>query len=135
MSRIDRMFEDREVAEAAADRWWIFLLSGIAWFVFALLVFQWDFTTVYAVSILFGVGALFAGVNEFFQISGLDHRLEVRARDPGSALRPRRAGAPVLHNAFATIAGLIGYFFLFKGIFDFTVAILARGNSSSGGSR
>ena len=50
-------------------RWWLFLLSGIAWLVFALLVFQWDYTTVYAVSYLFGVVAVFAGLNEFFQIA------------------------------------------------------------------
>jgi hypothetical protein len=37
--------------------------------VFALLVFQWDYTTVSAISYLFGVVAIVAGVNEFFQIS------------------------------------------------------------------
>jgi uncharacterized membrane protein HdeD (DUF308 family) len=30
------------------------------------------------------------------------------------------------HNAFATIAALIGYFLLFKGIFDLTVAFVAK---------
>jgi uncharacterized membrane protein HdeD (DUF308 family) len=63
------MFEEREVTEAAAGRWWIFLLTGIAWLVFALLVFQWDYTTVYAISFLFGVVALTAGLNEFFAIT------------------------------------------------------------------
>jgi hypothetical protein len=48
------MFGPREVLEEAADRWWLFLVTGIAWLVFALLVFQWDYTTVYAISILFG---------------------------------------------------------------------------------
>ena len=45
------MFEEREVVEEAAERWWLFLLSGIAWLVFALVVFQWDYTSVYAVSL------------------------------------------------------------------------------------
>jgi len=31
------------------------------------------------------------------------------------------------HNAFATLSALIGFFLLFKGIFDITVAILAKG--------
>ncbi len=38
------MFGAREVLEEAADRWWIFLITGIAWLVFALIVFQWDYT-------------------------------------------------------------------------------------------
>ena len=128
MSRIDRMFEDREVAEAAADRWWIFLLSGIAWFVFALIIVQWDFRTVYAVSILFGVVAIFAGVNEFAQISVSTTGWKVVHAILGVLFVLAGLWALVHpHNAFATIAGLIGYFFLFKGIFDFTVAILGRG--------
>ena len=69
MRAMDVMFDERDVVEDAARRWWIFLLIGIAWLVFALLFFQWDYTTVYAVSFLFGVVALFAGVNEFVQIA------------------------------------------------------------------
>jgi uncharacterized membrane protein HdeD (DUF308 family) len=69
MRPIGAMFEEREMLEEAADRWWVFLLSGIAWLVFSLLVFQWDYTTVYAISILFGVVALFAAGNEFLQIT------------------------------------------------------------------
>src|SRR6188472_1748680 len=63
------MVEEREVVEEAARRWWLFLLSGIIWLVFAIIVFQWDYTTVYAVSYLFGIVALFAGVNEFAAIT------------------------------------------------------------------
>ena len=44
------VFVEREVLEEAADRWWLFLLTGIAWLVFALIVFQWDYTTVSAIS-------------------------------------------------------------------------------------
>ena len=61
-----------------------------------LLVFQWDFTTVYAISVLFGVVAIIAGVNEFFAISVSTTRLEVGARRPRRAVRrssgSRRSG-------------------------------------------
>jgi cell division protein FtsW (lipid II flippase) len=63
------MLGAREVVKEAADRWWLFLLSGIAWLVFWLIIFQWDYTTVYAISYLFGFVALFAGVNEFALIA------------------------------------------------------------------
>ena len=127
MSTMSMMFQEREVVEEAADRWWLFLLTGIAWFVFALLVFQWDFTTVYAVSFLFGVVAVIAGVNEFLQIG---------VSTPGWKIARGALGVLFLiagiwalvhpHNAFATIAGLIGFFFLFKGVFDLMVAFATR---------
>jgi uncharacterized membrane protein HdeD (DUF308 family) len=125
---MDMMFEDREVLEEASRRWWLFLITGICWLVFALIVFQWSYTTVYAVSFLFGFAALFAGLNEFFQISvsttgwkwihGLLGVLFVIA-GIWALVHP--------HNAFATLAALIGFFVLIKGIFDVTVAFMTKG--------
>jgi uncharacterized membrane protein HdeD (DUF308 family) len=126
MTTVD-MFEEREVVEEAAGRWWIFLLTGIAWLVFALLVFQWDYTTVYAVSLLFGVIALVAGVNEFAQIPFTTTGWKIAHGI--LAVLFVIAGIWALahpHNAFATIAALIAFFLLVKGIFDLTVAFLTR---------
>jgi uncharacterized membrane protein HdeD (DUF308 family) len=124
---MDRMFGPREILEDAADRWWIFLVTGIAWLVFALLLFQWDYTTVYAISILFGVVALFAGINEFMAITysttgwkwvhGLLGVLFIGI------------GIWALWNpydTFATLAALVGFFLLIKGIFDISVAFMTK---------
>jgi uncharacterized membrane protein HdeD (DUF308 family) len=119
--------DEVEVVESAARRWWLFLVTGIAWLVFALIVFQWDYTTIYAVSILFGCAAIFAGLNEFFAITVSTTGWKVFHAILGvlfviagiwSFAHP--------HQAFTTIAALIGYFFLFKGIFDVTVAFAAK---------
>jgi uncharacterized membrane protein HdeD (DUF308 family) len=118
---------ERDVAEAAAERWWLFLVTGISWLVFALLVFQWNYTTVYAISILFGFVALAAGLNEFLQIGMSTSGWKVAHGILGVLFVLAGVWALVHpHNAFATIAALMGYFLLFKGIFDFTVAFLAR---------
>lgn len=122
------MLSEREVLDEAADRWWLFLVTGIAWLVFALLVFQWDYTTVSAISILFGVVAIVAGVNEFFEITvsttgwkwvhGLLGVLFVLV------------GIYALwhpYKTFATLAALMGLFMLLRGIFDITVAFIAKG--------
>ena len=121
------MLDEREVVEEAADKWWLFLLSGIAWLVVALIVFQWNYTTVYAVSFLFGSIALFASVNEFAQITvsttgwkwvhGIVGVLFVIA-GLWAIVHP--------HNAFATLAALIGFFLLVKGVFDLTVSFVTR---------
>jgi uncharacterized membrane protein HdeD (DUF308 family) len=121
------LFGEREIAEEAASYWWVFLLTGIAWFVFSLLVFQWDYTTVYAVSYLFGVVAIISGMNEFFEIAFSTPGWKI-VRGILGALFIIAGIWALVHprNAFATIAALIGFFFLFKGIFDFTVAFLTR---------
>ena len=121
------MFGPREILEDAADRWWIFLLTGIAWLVFALIVFQWDYTTVVAISYLFGIVAIIAGVNEFMAIPisttgwkwihGVLGVLFVLV------------GIYALWNpydTFSTLAALVGLFLLFKGIFDIMVAFITK---------
>ena len=121
------MLERQELDENAAGRWWLFLLTGISWLVFALLVFQWDYTTVYAVSILFGIVALVAGANELLAISVSTTAWKVAHAILGVLFAATGIWA-LAHpeNAFATIAGLIGFFFLFKGIYDLVVAFVAR---------
>jgi uncharacterized membrane protein HdeD (DUF308 family) len=118
---------ERDVLDDAAKHWWLFLLTGIAWFVFSLLVFQWDYTTVYAVSYLFGVVAIVAGVNEFLQIAVSTPGWKI-VRGILGVLFVIAGIAAVVHprSAFETITGLIGFFFLFKGIFDFATAFLTR---------
>src|SRR5919201_5062870 len=69
MGTMNAMFEEREVRERVADKWWIFLLTGIAWLIFALIVFQWSYASVTAISYLFGVVLLVAAVNELFQLA------------------------------------------------------------------
>ncbi len=124
---MNEMFGAREVLEEAADRWWLFLISGIAWLVFALLVFQWDYTTVYAISILFGIVALFAGVNEFMAISVSTTGWKWVHAILGVLFI--LVGIYALWNpydTFSTLAALVGIFLLFKGIFDITVAFMTK---------
>lgn len=121
------LFGAREVLEDAADRWWLFLISGIAWLIFSLLVFQWDYTTVYAISILFGIVAIFAGVNEFFAISISTTGWKWVHAILGILFV--LVGIYALWNpydTFATLAALVGVFLLFKGIFDITAAFVTK---------
>lgn len=128
MSTIDNMLEEREVAREASGMWWLFLTTGVAWLVFSLMIFRFDITSVATIGILFGVVAIVAGVNEFM------------------ALAVSTTGWKIVHgllgvifivvgifafiepgSVFAALASVIGFFFLFKGIFDITVAIATKG--------
>ena len=127
MATMNMMFEERDLVDETADRWWIFLVTGIGWLVFALLVFQWDYTTVYAISFLFGFVALVAGINEFFQIGVSTRGWKIVHGVLGVLFILAGAWALVHpHNAFATISALIGFFLLFKGIFDLMAGLATR---------
>jgi len=127
VTTVDTMFEEREVLEEASGRWWLFLLTGIAWLVFALLVFQWDYTTVSAISYLFGVVAIIAGVNELFEITVSTTGWKIVHGILGVLFIVVGFYA-IWHpyDTFATLAALVGLFLLFRGIFDITVAFVTK---------
>lgn len=124
---MNEMIGPREVLEDTADRWWIFLITGIAWLVFALVVFQWDYTSVSAISYLFGVVAIVAGVNEFLEIS-ISTRGWKWAHALVGVLFIAVGIWALVHpyDTFKTLAALVGVFLLIKGIFDITVAFVTK---------
>jgi uncharacterized membrane protein HdeD (DUF308 family) len=121
------MLDEREVAEEVTDRWWIFLVTGIGWLVFGLLLFQWDYTTVYAISILFGFLAITAGVNEFVQMTVMTRGWRFLHGGLGVLFVIAGIWAFVHPRAaFATISGLFAFFLLIKGVFDLSVAFFTK---------
>jgi uncharacterized membrane protein HdeD (DUF308 family) len=128
MTTIDRMFEEREVLTEAANRWWLFLISGIAWLVFSLIIFRFDITSVTTIGILFGIVAIMAGLNEFIAISVSTTGWTIARGILGAIFVLVGIFALIEPGeAFAALASVIGFFFLFKGIFDITLAITTRG--------
>src|SRR5215471_7800828 len=103
------------------------LVSGIAWLVFALIVFQGSYTTVYAVSILFGIVAIMAGVAEFVGLGLWTTGWKWVHGILGVLFLIAGIWALVHpHNAFATLAALMGLFLLVKGIYDIMVSFITK---------
>jgi uncharacterized membrane protein HdeD (DUF308 family) len=128
MATMDMMFEEREVLGEAASRWWIFLLSGIAWLVFSVVIFRFDIGSVTTIGILFGVVAIMAGLNEFLAISVSTTGWKIAHGILGVIFILVGIFALVEPGeAFAALASVIGFYFLFKGIFDITLAISTKG--------
>ena len=44
--------------------WWLFLITGIGWMLVALILLRFDYTSVNAIAILFGIVAIAAGLLE-----------------------------------------------------------------------
>lgn len=127
MSTIDNMLEEREVAREASGLWWLFLTTGVAWLVFSLVIFRFDITSVATIGILFGVVAIVAGVNEFMAIAVSTTGWKIVRGLLGVIFIVVGIFAFIEPgSAFAALASVIGFFFLFKGIFDIAVAIATK---------
>jgi uncharacterized membrane protein HdeD (DUF308 family) len=107
--------------------WWLFLVTGTAWTVVAVIVLRFDYTSVKAVSILFGIVALFAGLFEVAMtviVAGwwklLNGLLAVVFIVTGivSFIHPG--------DTFLALAAVMSFFLIFAGTFDIITAFSIR---------
>jgi uncharacterized membrane protein HdeD (DUF308 family) len=127
MSTIDNVLEEREIRREAAGWWWLFLITGIAWLVFSVIVFRFDITSVGSIGILFGVVAISAGVNELMALAVSTTGWKIVHGLLGIAFVVVGIFAFIEPgSAFVALASVIGFYFLFKGAFDIAVAIATR---------
>lgn len=118
--------EFRRAMAEAADRWWLFLITGIAWVIFAFIVFQFDLNSVAAIAIFTGIVFIAAGFNEFLMIPMVEGWKWLHA-----VIGVIFVGAGVMAlvwpgKTFFVLASIVGWFFAIKGIFDIILGIGTR---------
>jgi uncharacterized membrane protein HdeD (DUF308 family) len=118
---------ERSLGRRLLPPWWVVLVTGVSWVVVALIVLRFDYSSVRAISILFGIVAIAAGVIElgvamlsagwWKLLSGL---LAVAFIASGiiSFIHPG--------DTFAALAAVISFFLVFAGTFDIITAISVR---------
>jgi uncharacterized membrane protein HdeD (DUF308 family) len=117
---------DRTLARALPP-WWLLLVTGIAWTLVALIVLRFDYTSVSAISILFGIVAIAAGVLEIGVLIlargwwKLLHGVLVVVFIATGIVAFIHPG-----NTFAALAAVFSFFLIFAGTFDIIVSISAR---------
>lgn len=118
-------------AERAVGRalppWWLFLVTGIGWAIVGLILLRFDYTSVHAISILFGCVAIAAGIVEVgmtFIAPGwwklLNGVLAVAFLVAGVVAFVHPG------NTFVALAAVFSFFLIFAGTFDIIMAIAAR---------
>jgi uncharacterized membrane protein HdeD (DUF308 family) len=118
-------------AERAVGRalppWWLFLVTGIGWAIVGLIVLRFNYTSVHAISLLFGFVAIAAGVMEVvmtFVVPGWWKLL-----NGVLALAFIAAGVVALihpGNTFVALAAVFSFFLVFAGMFDIIMSIASR---------
>jgi uncharacterized membrane protein HdeD (DUF308 family) len=107
--------------------WWLMLITGIAWILVGLIVLRFDYTSVSAISLLFGFVAIGAGVMEITGIifaAGWWKLLNIVL-----AIVFIVAGiVAFIHpgDTFRALAAVFSFFLIFAGTFDIIISISAR---------
>jgi uncharacterized membrane protein HdeD (DUF308 family) len=107
--------------------WWLLLVTGIAWAIVGLILLRFNYTSVHAISLLFGIVAIAAGVIEvamIFIAAGWWKLL-----NGVLAFAFIAAGVVALihpGNTFAALAAVFSFFLVIAGTFDIIQSIAAR---------
>jgi uncharacterized membrane protein HdeD (DUF308 family) len=126
LSRFD-LLGARALVESAYRRWWLFLLAGVGWIVVSAIIFRYDYASVLAIAVLFGVVAISAGAMEL--------SLSVVSRGWWAFLHAflavifTVAGIVAFFQPGGTFVGLaavISFFFVFAGTWDVVMALWTR---------
>jgi uncharacterized membrane protein HdeD (DUF308 family) len=107
--------------------WWLMLITGISWILVSVILLRFDYTSVSAISILFGVVALFAGAAELVNVfiaAGWWKLLYIVL-----AIVFIVAGVVAfIHpgDTFLALAAVFSFFLIFAGTFDIIISISTR---------
>jgi uncharacterized membrane protein HdeD (DUF308 family) len=107
--------------------WWVFLVTGALWLVFSLLVFQFDETSVTAISVLVGIACLGAAAFELVEVPA-SYGLW-RIGRVVLAIFFAIIGVVALVNpsdSFDALAAIFAFFLLLRGLFEVGTAMMNR---------
>lgn len=118
---------DMDQVHQETGLWWLFLITGILWVLVSLVVLQFEAKSVATVGVLVGVVLLFAGINEF----------AIMATNPGWKWLHAILGVlfiatgiwGMVHpfDLFATLASVLGFVLILKGVMDIMTSAMTKG--------
>jgi uncharacterized membrane protein HdeD (DUF308 family) len=114
-----------------AGPWWLFLVTGIAWLIIAVMVLRFTPASVNTVGVLMGVLFLLTAFNEF-----LDGQIRRSWRWAHSLMGVLFVVGAIWafarpFNAFWALASVLGLLLIFKGTLDITAAVFTKDVNSS----
>jgi uncharacterized membrane protein HdeD (DUF308 family) len=107
--------------------WWLLLITGIGWMLVALIVLRFDYTSVSAISILFGFVMLTAGILEIGVLMMANGWWKL-LHGVLSVIFIIAGIVSFIHpgDTFVALAAVFSFFLVLAGTFDIIVAISVR---------
>jgi uncharacterized membrane protein HdeD (DUF308 family) len=106
--------------------WWLPLITGIAWLIISLIVLRFDTTSIKTIGILAGVVFIGAGLTDFALASVVDRWKWLYVVLGVLLIAIGIVALFTPQNTFVALAAVIGWFLLFKGMFDIVIALSDR---------
>jgi uncharacterized membrane protein HdeD (DUF308 family) len=117
----------RRTLGAVLPPWWLFLIIGIGWMIVALIVLRFNYTTVNAIAILFGIVAIAAGLMEVVGTVIADGWWKL-LNGALAVIFIVTGIVAFIHpgNTFVALAAVISFFLILAGTFDIITSIATR---------
>lgn len=119
--------EIHELRHEMAERWWLFLVTGILWILFSLMVLQFDLRSVAAIGYLAGFAFIVAGLNEFMVMAVVRGWRWLHALLGVLFIVTGFAALAWPDRTFLVLANLVAWFLIFKGTLDIVIAFAMKG--------
>jgi uncharacterized membrane protein HdeD (DUF308 family) len=114
----------RATLSTASRSWWVLVVTGVAWMLLSIIVFRFDYSSVQAISVLFGVLVLATAANEVL-VGTLSsggrrvlHLLLAAVFAVTGIVAFFRPG-----GTFVGLAAVVSFYLIFRGSFDIITAI------------
>ena len=106
--------------------WWLFLITGIAWVIIALIVLRFDTTSIATVGALLGVVFLLAGLNEFMIWTVRRTWRWAHIVLGVVFLIGAIAAFATPYDAFWALASILGFLLVLKGSLDIIASAMTK---------
>lgn len=107
-------------------RWWLFIITGILWIIFAFAVLSASINTVWAIAVLFGIGFIAGGVLELALAAVAEGWRWLHVVFGVISIVAGIVALVWPGQTFLVLAAVIGWFLMFDGIFNIVVSVSTR---------
>ena len=126
MAAIGSTAYPREEVERASAKWWVLLITGIAWIILSVLVLDADLDSALTIGYLVAGYLIAAGVMEFVFIGLVDGWKWLHAVLGVLFVIGGIVAFTEPFRSFTLLAALVGFFLVLKGTFDIVMALATR---------
>ena len=118
--------EAAEDVEEASRHWWMFLVLGILWILFAFVVLSFNYDTVWAIAIFFGLGFIAGGIMSLVMAAQVRAWRWLHILFGVIAILAGIVALVWPGQTFLVLAAVIGWFVLLAGVIDLITAFVTK---------